>query len=151
VCKYWLMRLYRSFLGLACVAMLAVTTLGTHIHLESHHPSNEEGAHAKQAATHQHAEPADFASTVHGSFDLDHLIGHMLDGDLDVDQGDGLTGKAQLQPPLVVALFMLVLVPLLTAPTGLQPARRRARPPPRSASFHLLPPSQAPPDITQAG
>lgn len=150
MCNYRRMRLYRPTLALACLAMLVVTTFGAHTHVDTHLAPHDAVAHAEPAAAqHSHVDHAGFAPTVHGAFDLSHLIGHMLDGDIDVDQSTALTGKASAQPVLIVALFMLLLVSLLAPPVRTLPARRRERPPRRHSSSRFMPPPQAPPVISQ--
>lgn len=113
--------------------MLAVVTTGTHAHVEPHHP-----AHGPE-------------STAHGSPDMDHWAGHLLDGEIDVEQGTGLTGKLPQQPVLLVALFMVLLVSLLAPPVQVLSIKPRERPPRRPAGSRFMPPSQAPPAIGTMG
>jgi len=117
-----------AIISVFCLVFLATRGLGVHLH----------GAYEEQGA-HEHT-GVQLQIEVHP----DHLDAHLVDGEVDIDSSVLIAKPVDLKYFAMLLVFACLLVGLIR-PMATRILLPPDRPPRRSLSPYLLPPSHAPP------
>lgn len=117
-----------AIISFFCLVLFVTRGLGVHLH----------GAHEEEG-THEHG-------GVHLQIEVhpDHLDAHLVDGEVDIDSSALLAKPVELKYFAMMLVFACLLVELIR-PMSTRILLPPDRPPRRSLSPYLLPPSHAPP------